>query len=372
MSVKCQMIMTALEKLAPLRLAEPWDNVGLLIGSPIQEVKNILVALDITEPVIDFANNHMCDMIVTHHPVIFKGITSIRTDKPQGQLLARLLKSNIAIYAAHTNLDVAAGGVNDVLACQLGLQNIKILNVSCTEKLVKLVVFVPDSHVDEVRAAITEAGAGHIGNYSHCSFQTHGVGAFLPLAGTKPFLGKQGQLEYAQEYRLETIMPEEFSRVVIKAMLQVHPYEEVAYDLYPVLNDGAAFGLGRIGQLAASAPLFDFATQVKQALGLNNVKIAGDRTQMIRKVAVCGGSGASLISKAISAGADVLVTGDVRYHEAQEALALGLAIIEAGHFASEQPVVPVVADYLRHCAHDNNWSIGVHAAMLENDVFTVL
>lgn len=371
MSVKCQVIMDAMDKLAPRNLAESWDNVGLLVGSPAQNISKILIALDVTQAVADEAAAIGADMIIAHHPLIFKGITNVRTDLPHGKLLSRLLKADIAVYAAHTNLDIAPGGVNDILANKLGLQEITPLAVTASETLLKLVVFVPETHVEQVRSAITAAGAGHVGNYSHCTFQTAGTGTFVPLAGTNPFIGTQGKLEYVAEFRLETILPEKISKRVIKAMLKAHPYEEVAYDLYRLNNEGTVFSLGRIGKLPSPVKLAEFATQVKTALSIKFISVCGPHDKLVNKVAVCGGSGASLINKAAFAGADVLVTGDVKYHEAQDALNAGLAVIDAGHFATEQPVTAYLAEVLRQYAVKDKWQVEVQEDTVSTDTFTI-
>jgi dinuclear metal center YbgI/SA1388 family protein len=321
--------------------------------------------------VVSAAVQSNTNMIIAHHPLIFKGITNIRTDMHHGQLLARLLKADIAVYAAHTNLDIAANGVNDVLVERLQLRQAQPLSVSYTEKLVKLVVFVPQTHVEQVRRAIIQAGAGHIGNYSNCTFQSDGMGTFLPLTGANPFIGEQGKLEVVPEFRLETIMPEKISRRVIKSMCKAHPYEEVAYDIYPLHNVGPVAGLGRIGKLAQAVSFADFIFQVKAALGIGQVSAVGSTTKMISKVAVCGGSGAGLIGKAVFAGADVLVTGDVKYHDAQDALAAGIAIIDAGHFSTEQPVIAHVAEYLKQCSEQEKWAVEIDSDNMSTDVFRV-
>lgn len=371
MSVKCQVVMDALEKLAPKHLAENWDNVGLLIGSPSQEIHKIMTALDVNEAVVDQAIADGVDMIVSHHPVIFKEIHAIRTDLPTGRLLERLIRAGIAVFAAHTNLDIAVDGVNDLLARKLQLSRIFPLTINVTEKLVKLVVYVPSTHSEAVFNAISQAGAGHIGNYSHCTFQSAGTGTFLPLTGTHPFIGKQGTLESVSEIRLETILPEKISDRVIKAVLRVHPYEEVAYDIYPLLNQGKGFGLGRIGELTEAVSLHDFALQVKKALKISFVRVTGTEDQTIKKVAVCGGSGAELIHKAKFAGADVLVTGDVKYHEAQNARDIGIAVIDAGHFGTERPVVSFLAQYLHQWAAQNKWTVDIGCDSVCQDVFQV-
>jgi dinuclear metal center YbgI/SA1388 family protein len=372
MSVKCQVIMDAMDKLAPRHLAEEWDNVGLLLGSPAQAINKVRIALDVTESVVTRAIADQVDMLIAHHPVIFKGLQQIRTDLPQGRLVAALLKADIAVYASHTNLDIADKGVNDVLARCFGLEAVEPLTVSSTESLCKLVVFVPHSHADEVRKAIAGAGAGNIGNYSHSSFQTTGTGTFLPLAGANPYIGQQGRLECVEEVRLETILPERILRRVIKAMLKVHPYEEAAYDIFPVKNHGKVYGLGRIGKLTSPLTLEKFAHMVKARLGAAGLRLVGAPDKVVSKVAVCGGSGANLLHKAAFAGADVLVTGDVKYHEAQDALAAGLALIDAGHFSTEVPVLAPVRDYLAECAASGKWAVEIALDPMEQDVFTIV
>jgi hypothetical protein len=223
----------------------------------------------------------------------------------------------------------------------------QVLGASRQEKLYKLVVFVPEGHQDEVRMAISAAGAGWIGNYSHCTFQTAGIGTFLPLSGASPFIGQTGQLEKAAEYRLETIVPESVLNQVLRALLQTHPYEEVAYDLYPLSLPGKAYGPGRIGNLAQSMEVNSLAELVKNALKADGIKIIGQLEQRVEKIAVVGGSGAFLIPEAASRGAQVMITGDVKYHEAQEANALGLTVLDAGHRATEMPAVEYLSAFLQ-------------------------
>jgi len=372
MSISCKLLIDAMEKLAPASLAEKWDNVGLLVGDPGQRVTKVLVTLDVTLPVVRYAAERGYELIISHHPVIFKALTNIRTNTPQGETLAELLKHSIAVYAAHTNLDIAAGGVNDALARKLQLKDIRPLQITSEDRLVKLVVFIPGTHVEAVREAICQAGAGHIGNYSHCTFQTDGTGTFLPLTGTNPFIGEPGQLEHAAECRLETILPQSISKRIITAMIKAHPYEEVAYDIYPLANEGIRQGLGRLGKLPRPLAFHDFVTQVKSALGIKQVTAAGPLAKQIETVALCGGSGASLIGQSVAAGADVLITGDVKYHEAQEAAASGLTVIDAGHFATEQPVIATLVDYLQGASRKAGWQIEIHSDIVNQDVFIKL
>lgn len=369
MSVAASVIIHAMEQLAPRYLAESWDNIGLLVGHPDQQVDRVLVALDVTVEVAEAAAQQGCQLIICHHPPLFKPLKAIRTDGPQGAMLSLLLRNDIAVYAAHTNLDIAPGGVNDALAVRLGLRHTQPLQVTYEEKLLKLAVFVPQTHLVQVREALCQAGAGHIGNYSHCTFQAQGQGTFLPLAGTTPFLGQQGQMEYAAEARLETVLSQEKTEPVLRALREAHPYEEIAYDLYPLSNTGKHYGLGRVGKLSAAIPCSSWLEQLKKALLLSHVTVAGNTEKSVQTIAVCGGSGAGLIDQAARLGADVFVTGDVKYHEAQQALALGLTIVDAGHFATEQPVVESVAAYLRNRAWDANWQVDFNCDLLSQDVF---
>lgn len=371
MSVKCQVVIEALERLAPRKLAEEWDNVGLQLGSPAQETVKVIVALDLNEAVVTQAEAKGANLIVCHHPLIFKPLSKIRTDLPEGRLLARLIKADIAVYAAHTNLDIAAGGVNDVLAGRLGLRSIEGLAATGEEKLCKLTVFVPESHWQKTADAMTRAGAGHIGEYSNCTFRTRGTGSFLPLEGANPYIGSRGKLEEVEEIRLETILPESISRRVVKAMLAAHPYEEAAYDLYPLNNQAKQYALGRIGLLPQPLEAQAFVDLVKSALGVDKLRVAGMRDKVVHKVALCGGSGASLLGKAAFAGADAYLTGDVKYHEAQGAAEAGLLLLDAGHFATEWPVVEMLRAYLTSEAQKLKWKLEIEGAMQE-DVFSCI
>ena len=367
--VKCQVVMEALDAMAPRCLAESWDNVGLMAGSPAQEVHKLLVCLDVSEKLVKRAVQDGCDMIVSHHPLFFKPLKNLRTDLPQGRLLQLLMENKIAVFSAHTNLDIASGGVNDVLAELLGLENIQPFAVTGKEEMVKLVVFTPQAQAGLIQEAIGNAGAGHIGRYSHCSFQTAGQGSFLPLAGAQPFIGQPGHLETVMEVRLETILPVRLQNKVIKAMLKVHPYEEVAYDLYPLENAGAVMSLGRIGQLPETVAVEDFAQKVKQVLPGDTVRLVCGGRRMVRKIALCSGSGAEFIAKAAYMGADVYVTGDVKYHDAQKAEQLGIHVIDAGHFGTEMPIVRILAEKLAACAAQGQWDITVEADAVSQDLF---
>lgn len=372
MSVKCQVIMNAMEQLAPKWLAQDWDNVGLMLGSPAQDVKKVFVCLDVDGAAIEAAKRAGADMMVSHHPFVFKPLHHLRTDLPQGKWIQDLFQNNIAVYSAHTNLDIADGGVNDVLAERLGVTECRFLSATEAETVCKLAVYVPVTHLESVRSAIFKAGAGQIGAYSHCSFHMRGEGTFLPSENTQPFIGTPGKFERVDEVRLETVLPDKAVSRVVKALLRVHPYEEVAYDLYDLKQGGRAYGFGRIGILAETICAGDFAEQIKTALSVNHVRLVGSAAQKVQKVALCGGAGAEFISKAAYAGADLMVTGDVKYHEAQKALENGICIIDAGHFGTEFPVVEKMASYLAQKAKQEKWDVEIGWDRESKDIFTII
>jgi len=347
MPVKVKDIIDFMEEIAPKSLAEQWDNVGLLVGSKEQSVNRVMVSLDATSTVVDEAAEKKVDMLITHHPVIFKGLKSLNEEYFIPKILAKLIRNNISVFSAHTNLDAADGGVNEQLAKVLGLAEIRNLNSYREEKLFKLVVFVPVSHVEEVRNALCNAGAGWIGNYSDCSFMTEGTGTFKPLDGSNPYIGKQGNIEKVSEYRLETVVPEKVLKRVIEAMLSAHPYEEVAYDIYPLEIKGKEYGLGKIGELKAPMEFEEFASMVKKQLGIDHLRIIGKMPEEIRKVAVFCGSFDENWSGIVREKADVLITGDIKYHAAVEAAEREICVIDAGHYATEKVIVPVLAKVLQ-------------------------
>jgi dinuclear metal center YbgI/SA1388 family protein len=355
--VLCQTVIDWLEEWAPPMLAEDGDHIGLQVGSRETEITKALVTLDVTPEVIAEAVTEGAQLIVSHHPLIRDSLPSLDYDSWPAALVVRLVENGIHVYAAHTNLDAAAGGVNDLLAERLGLTGVRVMRPALQETLCKLVVFVPRGHEDEVRQAICRAGAGRVPstgcsgdgrcNYDECTFQCDGTGTFRPLPGADPFLGQVGELERADESRLETVVPESKLEAVIAAMLAAHPYEEAAYDLYRLRDRASsASGLGRVGLLPEPLTLRAFAEQVRDALGLQALRLAGDPGRQVSRVALCGGSAMALLNRALKAGADVYVTGDVRHHDALNALARGIAVIDAGHHATEKAIVPAIAAYL--------------------------
>lgn len=368
MLVNCGIVAAAMEKIAPVRLKEDWDNIGLLVGQPDAAVKKILVTLDVTPAVIAEAVEAGAGLIVSHHPFPFKMGKTVRTDRTEGAMLAALLKNDIAVYAAHTNLDSAVGGVNDALAELLGLEDIIPLRPA-EGRLVKLVTFAPEGHEEEVWQAMAEAGAGHIGKYSHCGFRVTGIGTFLPGAGTNPFVGEENRLEKVHEIRMETVAPAFMAQTIVQALQKAHPYEEVAYDIYPLDNAWQEGGLGRIGKLRQPIPLHEFAENVKQTLKVDGLRYVGEESSQIEWVAVCGGAGMELAGNARARGADVLVTGDIRYHEAQTGAAQGLCLVDAGHFATEYPVLRCLQNWLRTQAATAGWDCKFETALRQSDIW---
>lgn len=359
MKARVRDIAALMEKHYPLNLAEDWDNVGLQVGSMGREVAKVVVALELDHQVLDQAWQENADLIITHHPLIFKALPSIKVDSPVGSLIRKLIMADISLYAAHTNLDSASKGVNQILAERVGLMDIVPLPLRTAgrhETLYKLVVYVPLTHVDEVRVAISSAGAGSIGNYSDCTFQSPGIGTFKPGPGTQPFIGQTGDLEQVDESRLETICPEHLLKSVIEAVLQSHPYEEVAYDVYKIEKPGTLYSPGRKGRLPQAVTLGKLAEQVQSQLDLPTLRLVGNTEHLVHKVAVVSGSGASFI-KEIAGQADVLITGDLKYHEARDAAALGLAVIDAGHQATEELVVQEVCRLLKRESSQAGWQV---------------
>lgn len=335
----------ALEGLAPLALAESWDNTGLQVGDPNSTVKRALVALDPSPETIAKALKTQSDLIVTHHPLFFKPLSKIDLSQPTGRLVATLIKESIALYCAHTNLDRASGGLNDILAKRLELGNTTAL---CSgEPLSKIVVTVPPDYAKALTGAMSNAGAGKIGAYSACTFTTMGLGEFTPGEGATPFIGEVATPTSVEEARIEMVAPASRLSSVKRAALAAHPYEEPALDIYPMSTTSSEGALGRVGTLEAPLALEDFSSAVKERLGAKGVRFVGDGAVKVQRVAICGGSGASLWPLALSAGADVLVTGDIKHHDALDAQGVGMALIDAGHSATEEVALETMAGLLR-------------------------
>lgn len=364
-------IVGIINRFAPFATAEEWDNVGLQVGDPAAPAGRIMVALDPGPEAIRAAIDADCQLLLTHHPFIFSPLKRVVASDPTGALIAVAIRRGLSILALHTNLDIATGGVNDLLAERLELTGCEPLKVSGSEELVKLAVFVPLGHEEKLLDALSRY-SGFIGNYSDCSFRAPGIGTFRPLEGANPFIGEKGRREQVEEVRMELLLRSADLTPALAAMRKAHPYEEPAYDLYPLLNRGASRGLGRLGLLPEATTLDGFAATVKERLAAPSIRFVGDGGRTVRKVAVCGGSGASLLREARFRGADVLVTGDVKYHDAREAEATGLAIVDAGHFATERLMVTGVATRLRTELEQRKLAATVLSCEGEREPFTYI
>jgi dinuclear metal center YbgI/SA1388 family protein len=334
-----------LEQWAPPALAESYDNVGLLVGDPNTEVTNVLVSLDCTEAIVDEAIRKNCNLIVSHHPIVFKGLKKITGRSYVERTLLKAIKNDIALYAIHTNLDAVMNGVNAKIAERIGLENVEILSKK-REVLHKLVVYVPNKDVEAVRTAMFKAGAGDIGNYSHCSFNLVGEGTFLPGENTNPAVGSVGSLHAEAETQVEVILPSYNTRQVITAMIKAHPYEEVAYDVYALLNEHPTAGSGMIGSLQNPLTKAEFLEHLKKTMKASVIRYTESASKTVRKVAICGGSGSFLLHQAKQQGADVFVTGDFKYHEFFDGEG-SIMIADIGHYESEQFTIDLIGDYLR-------------------------
>lgn len=335
----------ALEEWAPRTAAWEEDNVGIQCGDPEMVVRGVLICLDITEDVVRDALRRRSNLIVSHHPLLFRPLTSITPASHTGRTVTALIQKDIAAIAAHTNLDAAPDGTSYALARVLGVPHPETLDRSLRLS-VKLVTFVPTADVDSVSRAMTDAGAGVIGNYTQCSFRTEGTGTFQGNANSSPAIGRRGVMERVSEVRLEMIVDRDRLPVVVEAMRKAHPYEEAAFDVYPMDNAHQRFGMGAIGDLARPTTLAAFLRRVRRVLGTGSLRFTGDPRQHIVRVAVCGGSGSKLVEHAIAGRADVFITADVSFHRFQDAMGR-IVLVDAGHHETEYPVLATLAGKIR-------------------------
>lgn len=337
-----------LESIAPPDLADEDDHVGLQVGDPSAQVSRICVSVDTSAPVIDAAIAAGADLLVAHHPLIYKPLQAVVPADPVAARVMKLISSNTALFVMHTNFDTAPGGINDALAGRLGVLDASPLTDRKQDKLYKIAVFVPQEAAEQVRNAMAEAGAGRIGQYSHCSFRTVGTGSFVPLPAAQPYIGTTGKLEEVEEIRLEMVCAGSLLDWVLAEMLEKHPYDEVAYDLYELANEPLIYGYGRVGTLDSPITLAEFAERAKSALEVRFPKVFGDLGKRISRVALLGGGGSRFYREAVAARADVFVTGDTRHHDILDALDAGIAIVDAGHFETEKPGMVALVERLRN------------------------
>jgi len=360
-------ILNILEELAPARLAADWDNCGLMVGQPEGHVRKAALALDPSLENVQAAHDYGAQLLLTHHPLIFKPLKNINLDDPTAAVVALALKLDLTIVAAHTNLDAAADGVSWVLARKLGLDRLQVLQPQKSGRF-KLVVFVPLGYEDRVRKALFETGAGRIGAYSGCSFSGRGEGTWTPDQEARPFQGRPGQRQRSPESRLEVLLShgQDFDEI-ITVLRRVHPYQEPAFDIYPLVSSGDFEGFGCMGRFEKPIVINDLIKIVKEKLGIAHVKVAAAPSGRIETAALVGGSGGSFVRPAKNQGAQVLISGDFGYHHAREAEQLGLGLIDAGHFSTERPVLDSLAERLFSAVRSRSLEVDFQVLSGEKD-----
>jgi len=362
-------IIGVMKNIAPPNLAESWDNVGLQVGDPTWPVQRIWVALDPIPEVIQSAIKQNIDLIITHHPLLFHPLKSINLSRPDAKIIADAISNKIAIYSAHTNLDKVSGGINDLLANKFKMKDIHPIIPDTSSDKAKLVVFVPKSHVQQVMDALFEKNAGIIGHYSHCAFKNDGMGTFKPGAMSKPWLGNAGQFEETEECRIETIMSLKDAPAILDHLEKNHPYETVAYDIYPLNHISANQGLGRVGHLKSPMGLQELADHVIKCLNLSYVRVIGDPQLTVKKIAVCSGSGGSLIKDVISLGVQAYVTGDLKYHDARNIEMHHMGAIDVAHFESEHIFIDDLVSKLQTIVDQRQWTVDILPCPVERNPF---
>ncbi|NSW46483.1 MAG: Nif3-like dinuclear metal center hexameric protein [Bacteroidales bacterium] len=331
--MKIKELIKSIEQLYPLAFQESYDNSGSQISFPENEINGILICLDITEQVIDEAIAKQCNLIISHHPLLFKTLKKINPETHQGRIVIKAIQNQVSIYAIHTNFDSSMQGTNRILADLLQLQNIEILE-PVQHQLKKLVTYVPHDYAEIVRKALFDAGAGQIGNYDSCSYNVEGYGTFKANEGCNPYVGAINEEHHEPETRIETIFPAYLQNKIVSALLDTHPYEEVAYDIYMLENTYSQVGIGIIGYLLDPMSVLAFQQYVKQKIGCKVIRYNKSEKNIIQKVALCSGSGASYIQAAIKNNADAFITADLKYHDFTDCPS-SLLLIDAGHFETE-------------------------------------
>jgi dinuclear metal center YbgI/SA1388 family protein len=347
--MKVRDIAAVVERIAPLGLAQDWDNVGLLLGDPEREIRNVLLAIDVTKDVVAEAGKLGTELILSYHPIIWDGLKRVVADGPTSAVY-ELIRSGIAVFSIHTALDAAVGGVNDGLAEILGIHEAKPIGDYvdyAPEARYKLVVFVPVEALAAVANAVFAAGAGGIGHYRNCGFHAEGTGTFLPLEGAKPDIGRRGRFEEVREHRFESIVPVEKLEAVVEAVKKTHPYETPAFDIYPLFDYASRFGLGRIGPLAEPLRVEQIIERIKRRTEAKAVGLVGRKKRLVRKAAVCAGTCGAIINPVIAADADLYLTGELKHHHALAAQEAGLTCICLSHTVSERFILKRLAARVR-------------------------
>jgi len=332
--MKIKGIINCIEDFAPDKIQESYDNSGLILGNYNSDVNKALICIDVTEDIIEEAINKKCDIIISHHPLIFNSLKKINGKNAVEKILIKAIKNDISIYAAHTNLDNVIDGVSGTLSKKLFLKDTKTL-LPKADLLRKLVTFCPKDKADEVRSSLFKAGAGHIGNYDCCSFNTNGIGSFRALENANPYAGNIGELHNEDEVKIETIYPYYLEDKILRTLFKVHPYEEVAYDIYPLINKFDKIGAGIVGYLEKEENEMDFLLRLKKVINAKCIRYTKLPGKKVKKIAICGGTGSFLIQKAIEVNADIFITADIKYHQFFDANNK-IIIADIGHYESEQ------------------------------------
>ena len=335
-------IATALDTFAPAQTAADWDNVGLLLGDPAAAVGRVMTCLTVTPDVVDEAVGAGVNLIVAHHPILFRGAKRLTADRDDGRVVLPLARAGVAVYSPHTAFDNCPGGANDILCRRLGVTHAEPLRPRAGPRAFKLAAYVPDADLAKVSDALFAAGAGRIGKYEQCSFRVPGKGTFFGGDDTNPAVGKKGRREEADEWRLEVVLPEDRIAGAVRALRAAHSYEEPAFDVYQ-LQAGLSGGEGRVGELGAAISLGELAARAKAALNAASVQVVGDLSRTVRRVAVACGAAGEFLSDSIRANADVFVTGEMRFHDALTAREAGVGVLLPGHYATERPAVEELA-----------------------------
>ena len=342
--MKLKDLCSYLDSVVPLSFQEDYDNSGLQVGLPESEIESAMVTIDVTEEVLDEAVSEKCDLIISHHPLLFNGIKRMTGKTPTERILNKAVRQDIAIYSSHTNLDNLNNGVSRKMAEKLALKETKVLS-PLKNRLLKLVTYIPESHLKKVSEAVFEAGAGITGNYDYCGFTSSGTGSFRGNEYSRPFVGEIGKVHFEKEIRFETVLYSHLKEKVIRTLLEIHPYEEVAYDIYALENDNIDIGPGCIGQLINPMVAGDFLNLVASVFESKGLRYSKPACESVRKVALCGGSGISLLNDAVGSGADVFVTADIKYHNFFEA-DNKILLIDIGHYESEKFSTEILYDLI--------------------------
>lgn len=368
MSVTVSTIIDRMAVLAPPSLAAEWDNPGLQVGAGSWPVGTVMVALDPTLDAVRAAREAGAGMLITHHPLLFRPLSAVDPEAPNGAILEMALNHKLAIFSAHTNFDAVPGGVNDLLAERLGITPLRPIQLT-DRPFCRIAVYAPEESTSAILDALFEAGAGVIGDYTCCSFRCQGRGTFRPGPTARPQVGEAGKTADVAEVKIEARLPESLLPTLLARLRECHPYETMAYDIFPLRSEDGGAGIGRFGILDRPIPLSELGRRARKALGTPTVRVAGDPSLSVERVAVCAGSGSSLMGDFLASDAQAFITGDLRYHDARDAEAAGRGLVDVGHFPSEHLAMTVLAERLRAALSTDGDAVDVYLYDGETDPF---